>query len=277
MSALPTIIAIGDVQGCAHELSALLARIDQEVPQARYWFCGDLVNRGPDSLAALRLVRALGDRAVSVLGNHDLHLLAVSCGVRAIKPGDTLDDVLEAPDRAELLDWLRRRPLVHAEAGWLLVHAGLLPQWSAADALELAAEVQSHLAGNDWEDGVARMFGKSATRWEASLRGKDRMRIIVNAMTRMRFCTVDGTLDLECTNGPAQGPPGFMPWFDVPGRRNAGSPIVFGHWSALGLMQRDDLLALDTGCVWGGALTAVALTDPPAKRRAWQVAALARS
>jgi bis(5'-nucleosyl)-tetraphosphatase (symmetrical) len=274
MSAPSTIIAIGDVQGCAAELQALLARIELDAPHAQYWFCGDLVNRGPGSLEALRMVRGLGGRAVTVLGNHDLHLLGVACGVRKTRSGDTLDAILTAPDRDALLDWLRSRPLAHADAGWLLVHAGLLPQWSVPKALALAAEVHQELVAPDWATGITRMFGKSAIRWDESLRGADRLRAVVNALTRMRFCSASGMLDLDCTDGPGNAPPGFMPWFDVPGRKSAGTPIAFGHWSALGLMQRDDLLALDTGCVWGGALTAVAITDPPRNRRVWQVGAL---
>jgi bis(5'-nucleosyl)-tetraphosphatase (symmetrical) len=265
-----TIVAIGDLQGCAPALQRLLAKIERDVPDAQYWFCGDLVNRGPDSLSALRTVRGLGSRAITVLGNHDLHLLAVSCGVRKARPGDTLDDILSAPDRDALLDWLRTRALAHADAGWLLVHAGVLPQWTPAQVLKLAAEASGALVAPDWKLNIGNLFGKDATRWSDKLKTRDRLKLIVNGLTRTRFCAADGTLDLECTNAPPDGPAGFMPWFEVPGRKTAGSPIVFGHWSALGLMQRPDAVALDTGCVWGGPLSAVAITDPAADRRIWQ-------
>ncbi|MFA7666140.1 MAG: symmetrical bis(5'-nucleosyl)-tetraphosphatase [Burkholderiaceae bacterium] len=250
--------AIGDIQGCR---DCLLALVDQLPVDARLWLVGDLVNRGPHSLETLRWVMAQGDRLATVLGNHDLHLLAVVAGVRRPQAGDTLTGILTAPDRRKLVDWLRSRPLAHFEQGWLMVHAGLAPQWSVEQTLELAAEVQTVLAGPDWIDFMHQMYGNEPARWSDSLRGVERLRAIVNALTRLRFCTVDGAMQFSAKGGVDAAPPGCVPWFEVPGRASAGSPIVFGHWSALGLMRRPDLVALDTGCVWGGRLTAARLSD----------------
>ena len=248
---------IGDVQGCDDALQRLLAEIGFSPSRGRLVVLGDLVNRGPASLAVLRRLRAFGDAATCLLGNHDLHLLAVAHGVRALKRGDTVADILDAPDRGAWLDWLRQRPLVHQEGGWLCVHAGLAPTWSAAEALQLAAEVQAVLRSPALPAFLRSMYGDEPRRWQPDLQGADRWRFVVNACTRMRFCTDEGVLDFKAKAGPDQAPPGFRPWFEVPGRRTAGQPVAFGHWSALGLLNRPDLLALDTGCVWGGCLTAV--------------------
>ncbi len=253
--------AIGDLQGCHASLTLLLEKLEQTDAQARLIFVGDLVNRGPHSLATLRTIRAMGDRAVALLGNHDLHLLAVSQGIRKAHGSDTLEDILHAPDRDELLDWVRQRPLAHFEDGHLMVHAGVLPQWPASQVLALAQEVETVLRGLDWAKFLREMYGNEPARWDDALAGTDRLRCIVNALTRIRYCTPDGAMELS--NKQAFGPQlkNFLPWFDMPQRRTAGTPIVFGHWSTLGLVLRPDLIGLDTGCVWGGKLTALRLSD----------------
>lgn len=227
----------------------------------RLWFVGDLVNRGPDSLACLRFVKSLGAGAVTVLGNHDLHLICVAEGVEKRRKRDTLDDVIGAPDREELLAWLRSRPLMHVENGYALVHAGLLPEWSVARARELAAEVEARLRAPDYRKFLERMYGDEPTRWEEGLEGIDRLRVIVNAMTRLRVCDESGAMALKFKGEPGEADDGFTPWFDVAGRRSRDHAIVCGHWSALGVKLRPDLLSLDSGCVWGRALTAVRLED----------------
>lgn len=248
---------LGDVQGCLQPLERLLAEIDFSPSRDRLVALGDLVNRGPQSLATLRRLTALGDAAQCLLGNHDLHLLAVAHGARPMTRSDTFGDVLAASDRAALLDWLRTRPLALTAEGWLCVHAGLPPQWTVEQTLALAAEVGSMLAGDALADFLPRMYGNQPSRWSDALAGAERWRFVVNALTRLRFCTDDGTLDLATKEGAAAALPGYRPWFDVAGRRSAGARIAFGHWSMLGLVVRADLLALDTGCVWGGRLTAV--------------------
>ncbi len=248
---------IGDVQGCDEALARLLADIGFSPSRDRLVLLGDLVNRGPDSLGVLRRMASLGAAATCLLGNHDLHLLAVAQGVRPLKRGDTFGDVLAAPDRAHWLDWLRRQPLAHQEAGWLCVHAGVVPQWDAAQTLALAAEVQALVAGPGLPGFLQVMYSDEPARWSDALQGHERARFIVNALTRMRFCSADGRPDFKAKEGSEGAPPGYHPWFEVPGRRSAGQPMAFGHWSMLGLVNRPDLLALDTGCVWGGALTAV--------------------
>ena len=259
--------AIGDLQGCAHEAQALLNRIAADAPHgARIIFVGDLINRGPDSLAALRQVAALSraseGRVDAVLGIHDLHLLAVACGVQKASGSDTLTEILAAPERDALIDWLRHRPLALMAQGHLLVHAGVLPQWSAAQTLALAAEVEAALRGPDWVAFLGQMYGNTPDRWEASLTGMARLRCIVNALTRMRLCTPDGVMDFkEKESAGAPRGSNLLPWFDLPGRRSTGTPIVFGHWSALGLLLRPDVIGLDSGCVWGGKLTAICLDN----------------
>ncbi|MDP1900623.1 MAG: symmetrical bis(5'-nucleosyl)-tetraphosphatase [Rubrivivax sp.] len=248
---------IGDVQGCATALERLLAEIGFSPSRDRLVLLGDLVNRGPASLAVLKRLAALDGAATCLLGNHDLHLLAAAHGVRPLKRGDTFGDVLQAPDAARWIGWLRQQPLAHEEAGWLCVHAGVVPQWDRAQTLSLAAEVHALLRGPELAAFLPRMYGNEPGRWDEALSGPDRWRFVINTLTRARFCTDEGLLDFSSTETAGAGPPGFRPWFDVPGRRTAGQPIAFGHWSTLGLVNRPDLLALDTGCVWGGALTAV--------------------
>ncbi len=265
------IVAVGDVQGCAAALQRLMQAVGDR-PDRRWWFCGDLVNRGPASLATLRLVRDLGPRAVTVLGNHDLHLLAVAYGVRKAGRSDTLDEILAAPDRDELLDWLRHRPLIHHAHSHLLVHAGLLPEWTVEQAEALARELETHLRGADCAGFLASIFKPDPpVRWSPTLETTDRLRIAVNAMTRLRFCSRDGVMNLRNTDGPQAAGPNELPWFDLPQRRSTQTTIVFGHWAALGLKLAPNLVATDTGCVWGGSLTAVELTRDPTARRVWQV------
>lgn len=260
MKSSTTTYAIGDLQGCRSKLTELLDRIHAVCATPRLIFVGDLVNRGPESLATLREVRALGDTANVVLGNHDLHLLAVANGIRKPHRSDTLDDILNAPDRDELLDWLRRRPLALFENGHLLVHAGVLPQWTAQQTLELAHEVEAVLRGPDWVEFLKQMYGNAPARWDDGLQGADRLRCIVNALTRIRFCTADGAMELA-TKGVETELPGYMRWFEVPGRKTEDVTLVFGHWSTLGLILRPRLISLDTGCLWGGKLSAVCLED----------------
>ena len=254
-----TTYAIGDVQGCHSALTRLLDRLAFDPARDRLIFVGDLVNRGLGSLATLRQIRALGDRAATVLGNHDLFLLAAAIGAVKIGKDDTIHDILAAPDRDELLDWLRHQPLARREDGCLVVHAGLLPEWDAATALALSGEVEAALTGPDWRDFLHELWGNKPDRWSDELQGIDRLRVIVNAMTRMRFVTRDGALDLRYKGELDGAPDHLLPWFDAPGRRSAGTPVVCGHWSALGLMLRRDVFAIDTGCVWGGQLTALDL------------------
>jgi bis(5'-nucleosyl)-tetraphosphatase (symmetrical) len=260
---------IGDLQGCHAQAVALLERIaraEADAAPPRILFAGDLINRGPDSLATLRHVRALaeasGGRIDSVLGNHDLHLLAVAYGIRPEHKSDTLAGILTAPDREELIDWLRRRPLALRTQGHVLVHAGLLPQWSVDQALALAGEVEAMLRGPDLAGFLAQMYGNQPDRWDDRLQGADRLRCIINAMTRLRFCDAEGVMDFKMKeSGKAEEGSGLMPWFEVPGRASAPETVVFGHWSALGLTLRPNLVCLDSGCVWGGQLSAVCLED----------------
>jgi bis(5'-nucleosyl)-tetraphosphatase (symmetrical) len=251
---MPT-YAIGDVQGCFDELQRLLRDLGLRRDD-RLWFVGDLVNRGPKSLDVLRWVKDLKDRAVVVPGNHDLHLVSQFEGFERARSDDTFADVLSAPDARELVDWLRTRPMMHVEGGYAMVHAGLLPQWSIPKASSLANEVQAALAGRDYREFLRNMYGSQPDRWSESLSWWDRLRVIVNAMTRLRFCTPEGRMDFRAKGKAA--PPGHVPWFDL---RADQQTIVCGHWSALGLKTRDKLAALDSGCVWGGKLTAMRLED----------------
>jgi bis(5'-nucleosyl)-tetraphosphatase (symmetrical) len=262
---MPT-YAIGDVQGCFDELLDLLEVFRFDRAKDRLWFVGDLVNRGPASLATLRFVRDLGERALVVLGNHDLHLLALAEGCATGRKDDTLEEILAAPDRDDLLDWLRRRPLMHVAGAHTLVHAGLLPQWDVSKAKSLAEEVETELRLRHREF-LARLYGSRPDRWAEDLRGIDRLRVIVNAMTRLRFCTAQGVMEFETKGEVTQAPSGYLPWFDVPGRKSADAIVICGHWSALGLRLAPNLLALDSGCVWRGQLSAVRLED----RRLYQV------
>ena len=252
---------IGDIQGCFGSLQSLLDSFPFDFDRDRLWLVGDLVNRGPDSLATLRFVRDLGERAVCVLGNHDLHLLSVAAGCSKLRDDDTLDEVLQARDRDELIDWLRHRPMLHLEGKYAMVHAGLLPQWSVDTALALAHEVENALRGPDFERLLSNMYGNQPDRWDAKLTGFARLRVIVNAMTRMRVCSADGRMDLRFKGEPGDAPRGMLPWFDVPGRASRATPVIFGHWSALGLLLRPDIIGLDTGCLWGRQLSALRLDD----------------
>ena len=255
------IYAIGDLQGCLGPLERLVDAIAFDPARDRLWFVGDLVNRGPDSLGCLRFVKGLGEAAVTVLGNHDFHLLCVAEGLQGTKKRDTLEGVLAAPDREELLHWLRHRPLMHVEGAFALVHAGLLPVWSVPEARGLAAEVEAELQGLGWREFLADLYGNEPDRWDDALEGHDRLRVIVNAMARLRVCRPDGAMDLAYGGEPGEGHGASLPWFDMPGRRSATHTVVCGHWSVLGLRIEKRLITLDTGCVWGNPLTAVRLSD----------------
>lgn len=265
--------AVGDIQGCFEPLQRLLdaARFDDS--SDRLWFVGDLVNRGPDSLATLRFIRSLGEAAVCVLGNHDLHLLAVAEGFEKLKRADTLGEILAAPDRDALLEWLRQRPLMHFEQGYAMVHAGLLPEWTISRALALAGEVEAALQGSSYRSFLAQMYGNQPARWDDTLTGFDRLRVIVNAMTRLRVCTPDGEMEFDHKGSLRDVPEGFLPWFEVPTRRSLDTAVIFGHWSALGPLKMPNLFALDTGCLWGRRLSALRLED----QRLIQVSCRARA
>jgi bis(5'-nucleosyl)-tetraphosphatase (symmetrical) len=259
--------AIGDLQGCFSALERLLHQIAFSPARDRLWFVGDLVNRGPQSLAVVRFVKSLGDRAVCVLGNHDLHLLKVALGFSPQLKGDTLDELLCAPDRETLLDWLRHRPLIHAEDDYVMVHAGLLPDWDVNRALELAGEVEQALRGPGYRTLMENLYGNQPDRWSDELTGIERLRVVVNAMTRLRICTADGRMEFSHKGKLSDIPKAYLPWFAIPARRSSNVTIVCGHWSALGLRTEKNLLALDSGCFWGGKLSAVRLED----RRIYQV------
>lgn len=256
--------AIGDLQGCSAEFDALLRKIRFRPSRDTLWLVGDLVNRGPDSLGVLRRVIALGRSVVTVLGNHDLHLLATVAGRRELSPADTFQDVLEAPDAHELIDWLRYRPLLHHDAGArrVLVHAGIPPAWTVREARAHAREVEALLRGRRWRAALRGMYGNEPTEWSTGLDRDDRRRFTINALTRMRYCDRRGRLDLRYSGPPGTQPKELAPWFDAPDRRAADSHVVFGHWAALGLLRRADVTAVDTGCAWGNRLTAVRLDRP---------------
>ncbi len=257
---MPT-YAIGDLQGCHTSLLHLLDEIRFDPAADRLWLVGDLVNRGPASLDVLRTVKKLGDAAISVLGNHDLHLLALAEGFGRAHKGDTLDEVLNAPDRDELLAWLRRQRLAWRDGEVLMVHAGVLPSWTADDTMERAAEAEAVLRGPHYRDFFAQMYGNAPVAWDDGLKGVERLRVIVNAFTRLRYCSAAGEMEFHHKGAPGTQPAGWLPWFEIPGRRSAEATVVIGHWSTLGLINRQDLIALDTGCLWGGRLTAVRLED----------------
>ncbi|MFT3719891.1 symmetrical bis(5'-nucleosyl)-tetraphosphatase [Pseudorhodoferax sp.] len=267
---------IGDVQGCDEALGRLLQAIDFSPSRDRLYLLGDLVNRGPASAAVLRRLMALDGSARCLLGNHDMHLLACAHGVRKPHKRDTLDELLAAPDRPALLDWLRRQPLALHEtvAGreLLMVHAGVLPQWTAARTVELAAELQDVLRGPGIGDFLHEMYGNQPDQWREDLAGNDRLRVVINALTRLRFCTADGRMEFDTKEGAGQAPAGYMPWFEVPGRRTAHVAVAFGHWSTLGWLGREDLYCLDTGCVWGGPLSALRVGATAASQALVQVA-----
>ncbi|MFN7196729.1 MAG: symmetrical bis(5'-nucleosyl)-tetraphosphatase [Hylemonella sp.] len=254
---------IGDVQGCDAALQRLLDTLAYSPSRDTLWLLGDLVNRGPDSAAVLRRLMRYGAAARCLLGNHDLHLLAVAHGVRRPHRSDTLEGILHASDRDALLQWLRQQPLAqrhdHADECILMVHAGVLPSWDATKTIALAQEVEAVLRSAELPDFLQRMYGNEPAAWSDALQGDARLRVIVNALTRLRFCTAAGEMEFATKDGAGGAPPGYLPWFDVPGRRTADVTVAFGHWSTLGWLNRPDLLALDTGCVWGGRLSAVRL------------------
>jgi bis(5'-nucleosyl)-tetraphosphatase (symmetrical) len=254
--------AVGDIQGCFDSLEKLLDKCGFSPSRDRLWLVGDLVNRGPKSLETLRFIKSLGDSALTVLGNHDLYLLMVAEGGAKVRgKDDTLQSILDAADCDELLDWLRSQPLCHVEGRCCLVHAGLLPQWTIQQARALAREVETTLQGRKYRKFIANMWGSKPDRWSDDLSGWPRLRVIVNAMTRMRFCTAGGVMDFRVKGEVFKAPKGYMPWFEAPGRKSADAVLVTGHWSALGLKVTDNLLALDSGCLWGGHLTALRLED----------------
>ncbi|WP_018152536.1 symmetrical bis(5'-nucleosyl)-tetraphosphatase [Leeia oryzae] len=252
---------IGDLQGCYSALTQLLDVIRWTPGKDRLVFVGDLVNRGLGSLETLRFIKQLGPDAGIVLGNHDLFLLAAAHGYAKINPSDTIQPVLDAPDRDELLDWLRQQPLAREESGYLIVHAGLMPAWDKKTALKLSREVEKELQGKRWKKFLSQLWGNKPGHWDDRLEGIDRLRVIVNAMTRLRFINASGDIDFKYKGEIDGAPAGLTPWFEVPNRKSATERLIFGHWSALGLRQTDYLQALDTGCVWGGQLTALRLED----------------
>lgn len=252
---------IGDIQGCHEALETLLEALEFDCGHDRLWITGDMVNRGEDSLAVLRWCKQHDECVVAVLGNHDLHLLAVAEGFVAPHRKDTLDMILGAPDRDELLEWLRHRPMLHRDGAWLMVHAGLPPQWNGETAQLHAAELERALRGPDWRTFLHTMYGNEPRRWSPLLTGQDRLRFIANALTRTRYLHLDGSLEFQHKLGLGTAPEELVPWFEYPNRRSANSRVLFGHWSTLGLMVREDVVALDTGCLWGGALTAFRLED----------------
>lgn len=260
---------IGDLQGCNVPFQRLLQTIDFSPSRDTLYLLGDLVNRGPDSLAVLRSLAALGDAAQCLLGNHDLHLLALSEGVRQPTRKDTAQAVLLAPDGKALIDWLRHRAMAIHSHGWLMVHAGVLPQWSVAHTMALAREVEQVLRGPGLKPFLAAMYGNTPTQWHGGLQGTDRLRVIVNALTRLRFCTPEGAMDFTSSQGASNAPAGYLPWFAVAQRASVTTPIAFGHWSSLVTdtptagSLRHNTLPLDTGCVWGGCLTAARLGHAP--------------
>ena len=256
---------IGDVQGCDEALQRLLTTLAFSPSRDTLFFLGDLVNRGPDSATVLRRLMGFGTSVQCVLGNHDLHLLAVSVGAQRPGRKDTLNDILRAPDRHALLEWLRHQRMAilqeHQNHSYLLVHAGVLPAWSATKTIALAREVEAVLRSTDWPDFLHQLYGNTPNQWDESLSGINRLRVIVNALTRLRFCTVKGEMEFSVIGGAHAALPGYMPWFDVPGRQSSDVRVAFGHWSTLGKTGHDDVIALDSGCVWGGCLSAFKLSD----------------
>jgi len=254
------IYAVGDVQGCAASLKALVKKLPKK---SNLIFLGDLVNRGPDSLGALRQLKSLQEsgRAECILGNHDLHLLAIDAGIRKTKGLDTVEAILKAPDRRELINWVRNRPMALSNGKVLTVHAGVLPQWDLQQTIECAQEVEKALRSKSYKQFLANMYGNNPNKWSNSLKGYERLRVITNALTRMRFCTPSGQMEFESKEGLENGPKGYIPWFKAPKRKTANALIYFGHWSTLGLLRRNNVIGLDTGCVWGGKLTALEIAD----------------
>jgi bis(5'-nucleosyl)-tetraphosphatase (symmetrical) len=269
---------IGDIQGCDSALQRLLDKLDFSPSRDTLYVLGDLVNRGPESAAVLRRMMGYGDAARCILGNHDLHLLAIAHGARAHDRKDTLEGVLSASDRGAMLTWLIHQPLARAlelQGNWLLlVHAGVLPQWSLDQTLSLAQEVEVILQGTEADAFFQAMYGNEPHRWSNALSGVDRLRMVVNTLTRIRFCTADGVMDFDTKEGADAAPPGYMPWFEAPNRQTQSVGVAFGHWSTLGWLNRPNLYSLDTGCVWGGSLSALRLdaSGEPARHELLQVA-----
>ena len=254
-----SIYVIGDIQGCFDDLKRLLDTIAIDLEKDHLWFCGDLVNRGPKSLETLRFVKGLGDSAVTVLGNHDLHLLAVASLQKKTKSKDSLNSILEAPDREELLDWLRHQPLFHYHSDFCLVHAGVPPQWKFKKIIKMAKKAEQVLQSQDYISFLKDMYGNKPDIWSSELTGMDEIRFIINCFTRMRYCDSDGRLDFQ-NNGPlGSQPKNLFPWFELPNRKNADLKIIFGHWSSLGYHHKNNCYGIDTGCLWGGQLTALKL------------------
>lgn len=252
---------IGDVQGCLEAFQELLVAIAFNPARDKLWLAGDLVNRGENSIGMLRWCMDHDDQVVAILGNHDLHLLAVAEGYVPPHRNDTLDEILDAPDRTEVLEWLRFRPMLHREGDWLMVHAGLLPEWTPDLAESLARELEAALRGPDWRRFLEQMYGNEPRRWDAALVGQDRLRLVANAMTRLRYLHEDGNMEFLHKGALDSAPAELIPWFDFPGRQSQGMQVLFGHWSTLGLFQRPDVVGLDTGCLWGGQLSALRLED----------------
>ncbi len=253
--------AIGDIQGCLTPLRKLLDRVRFDPASDRLWFVGDLVNRGPHSLEVLRFVKGLEGRCVVVLGNHDLHLLAVHCGVARLRNQDTIQPVLDAPDAEELLGWLRRQSMLHHEGEYLLVHAGLLPQWSVDQAKALAGEVEAALRSEQYHTLLPFIYRSEETRWCDTLPSPVRLGLITNVLTRMRMCSPEGLIDLSFKGPPEQAPAGLLPWFELPPRHQRTETVLFGHWSALGVRRGEGVIALDGGCIWGHELACLRLED----------------
>lgn len=254
------IYAVGDIQGCAPSLKTLIKKLPAK---SKMIFLGDLVNRGPDSLGTLRQLKRLQEdkRIECLLGNHDLHLLAVDAGIRKTKGLDTVQAILDAPDRAELMDWLRHRPMALSNGKVLAVHAGVLPQWNLEQTIEYAQEVEKVLRKKNYQEFLANMYGNTPNKWSNSLKGYERLRVITNTLTRIRFCTPSGKMEFESKEGFEKGPKGYIPWFKTPKRKTQDTLIFFGHWSTLGLLREKNVIGLDTGCVWGGKLTAMEVPE----------------
>ena len=251
--------AIGDIQGCFYAFQKLLKSIDFNPQIDTLWLVGDVINRGANSLDVLRWCYKHSESIQLVLGNHDLHTIVVAHGIRKPNRSDTIQSVIEAPDASLLLNWLRHRPLMVSNDDYVMVHAGLLPQWQISDALSYAKEVESALQSKHYVDFLSHMYGNTPNYWHDNLVGYERLRVIVNTMTRMRVCTLDGALDFSFKGELKDIPNGYLPWFDLPNRASFQQTIIFGHWSALGLQQRENIVALDTGCLWGGKLSAICL------------------
>lgn len=263
----PNIWVIGDVQGCYLQLESLLNHPEiRDDPDCKIWFAGDIINRGRNSLKTLKRIMDLGDRAITILGNHDIHLLAVAAGFRREHHTDTIGEILKSKRRDEYIEWIRHRPLAHYEFEHLMVHAGVMQSWTADKTIELAEEVSNKvLKADNWQQKLKTVFGNSPNYWDDSFKGSKRYRVIINALTRMRMCNLDGSMDFDYKGAPPlppiHGKAKVLPWFELPNRQSAGTTIVFGHWSTLGLLIRPRLLALDTGCVWGGRLSAMRIND----------------